>query len=163
MWWPKRHLFIKNMFKNKICVFPKHFASTHFYEEMLTSRQRFLIVLTCSWVFWPKMIPNEYEITSKSKFWTRNVRNLTKSRHLGYRADRVSPRRFPPSFTEHLHVPSRNAQKNQRSELSHTVDIKSHLDPKQWIIGLMFPHRKTISISRQILTFRRILTFRKKS
>ena len=29
--------------------------------------------------FLRKMIPNEYEITSQSKFWTRNVRNWTES------------------------------------------------------------------------------------
>ena len=31
-----------------------------------------------------RMIPNEYEITSKSKFWTRNVRNWTKSLVSGF-------------------------------------------------------------------------------
>ena len=32
------------------------FLNTCFYEQMLlfASRQRFLMVLTCSWVFWPK-------------------------------------------------------------------------------------------------------------
>ena len=45
---------------------------------------------------------NEYEITSKSKFWSRNARNFTKSRHVGYPADRVSPSKIPPFFTEHL-------------------------------------------------------------
>ena len=45
-----------------------------------------------------KMKPNEYEITSKSQFCIRNMRNLMKSRHLGYPADRVSPRIFPPLF-----------------------------------------------------------------
>ena len=39
---------------------------------------------------------NHLELSSKTQFWTRNVRNLTKSHHLGYAAARVSPRRFPP-------------------------------------------------------------------
>ena len=39
----------------------------------MASRQRFLMVLTCSWVSWPEMIPNDYEITSTSKFWNQNV------------------------------------------------------------------------------------------
>ena len=50
-------------------------------------------------VFWAspgKAMQNHLEISSKIQFWTRNVRNWTKSRHLGYPSDRVSPPRFPP-------------------------------------------------------------------
>ena len=57
----------------------------HFYEKMsfLASRQCFLIVLTCSWVFWPKndteriwnylkkpvLDPKCAELNQKSSFW----------------------------------------------------------------------------------------------
>ena len=43
------------------------------------------------------------EFLSKNQFWTRSLREWTKSRHLGYPADRVSPRRFPP-LLQSIHV-----------------------------------------------------------
>ena len=81
----------------------KNWTKTHFSIIFARKTYRFLPLGSILWWFWRalefcgwKMTPNEYEITSKSQFWTRSVRNCIKSRHVGYPADRVSPRRFPP-------------------------------------------------------------------
>ena len=70
------------------CIWTKSF--------ILASRQRFLIVLTCSWVFWPKN--NTERIWNYLKKLVLDPKHAKLDQKSPFRisADRVSPWRFPP-------------------------------------------------------------------
>ena len=58
---------------------PCRHASTLAAGLFFASRQRSLMVLTCSWASWPKKDTERIWNYLKSQYWTRNVRNWTKS------------------------------------------------------------------------------------
>ena len=94
----------KVRFGSETCkIEPKHVFQMHFYENVVCGLQTtFLIMLACSWVFWPKNDTERIWNYLKKHVLDPKRAKFDQKSAFGVSGGQGFPPKIPPSFTEHL-------------------------------------------------------------